>query len=108
MTQVRFFAIPASALLLALALLPGCRMGAVIANDPNAQRVVVNGDVFHVLIEGDQATVNNFATGVNNQLRLREGARAAIGQVTDCAIGELIKLEELNIYQARLRCPPRT
>jgi|JI81BgreenRNA_FD_contig_31_7526162_length_933_multi_3_in_0_out_0_2 hypothetical protein len=96
------------ALLLVLALLPGCSMGAMIAADPDAQRVEIGGDVFHVLIDGDMATVNNFSTGINNQLRLRDGARAAIDQLTDCAIGELIKLEEINIWQARLTCPPRT
>ena len=97
-----------AALCLVVALTGGCRMGAMIAGDPDAQRVEVNGDVFHVLIEGDTATVNNFATGMNNQLRLREGARAAIAQVSACEIGELIKLEDVNIYQARLICPPQS
>lgn len=93
------------AALLAATLLAGCRMGAMISGHPDAARVEIGQDVFHVLIEGDRATVNNFATGIDNQQRLREGARAAIATQTDCPIVDLFKLDDMNFYQARLDCP---
>ncbi|SDW77043.1 hypothetical protein [Roseicitreum antarcticum] len=86
----------------ALVLLASCG----VAADPRSTQVEIGQDTFYVLIEQDRATVSNFATGFDNTLRLRVGARAAMESQTDCTISDFFKFDDVNKYQARLICPP--
>ena len=88
----------------ALVLLAGCG----VAADPGSTKVEIGQDTFHVLIEQDRATVSNFATGFDNQLRLRTAARAAMESQTDCAISDFFKFDDVNKYQAQLTCAPNS
>lgn len=79
--------------------------GPSVMSDPRTEQVRIGPDRFHVLVEGDTATVANFSTGTNLVLRVEEGARAAVEQVSGCAITRFVKFDAINRWQARLRCP---
>ncbi len=83
----------------------GCGTPSVLM-DPSAEQRRIGPDVFHVLVEGDSATVANFSTGMNLMLRVEEGARAAVEEVSGCEVVRMVKFDAINRWQARLRCPP--
>ncbi len=83
----------------------GCGTPSVLM-DPRAEQRRIGPDVFHVLVEGDSATVANFSTGTNLMLRVEEGARVAVQEVSGCEVVRMVKFDAINRWQARLRCPP--
>ena len=84
-------------------LLAGCAGGIMAAVMPG-EEITVDGDVFSVSVDGNRAVAMNFATGVNNQERLRENAQTAITRASGCAIAFFEQEPGVNTYRARLDC----
>lgn len=71
---------------------------------PDAARVEVSGDVFFIRVQGDSALIQNYATGLDNQVRLAGNARIAAQQLTGCNVTTLTQQMGVNSYIAALDC----